>query len=208
MIPTPEQLTTWRKRPYSWSQHSSFKWNPEQWFNKYILGTKEVTTPELAFGKVFADSCELRTPLAPVTMLSRMEQDFSVKFDDMTLTGFMDTFDDASLRSIGEYKTGMKPWTQKRVDEHGQLDFYCLLNFIQNKVRPEDTTLFLEWVQTERKHIIERDGFGFDYQMVFATDPPQVHHFDTSRTLVQVLEFGNQIKQTRRDMEAYITARS
>jgi hypothetical protein len=39
------------KRPLSWSAISSFEWNREQWFAKYVTGEKPVDTPELIFGK-------------------------------------------------------------------------------------------------------------------------------------------------------------
>ena len=201
--PTQAQIDLWRKRDYSWSQHSSFKWSPPQWFERYILDIPSPPTPELGFGKVFADSCEIGKPLAPITMFSKMEQDFKVPFHGFTLIGYADTFCDTTFKRIGEYKTGMKEWTQKRVDEHGQLTFYCLMNFIANKIRPEDVEIFLEWIPTVRVWK-ERDESGFDYEMTFRDNPPVPVHFKTKRTMQETLAFGNEIVKTRKEMEDFI----
>ena len=201
--PTPAQLSLWRKRDYSWSQHSSFHYNPLKWYERYVLGIEEPATPELLFGKKFADSCEIGKPLAPVTMLARMEQDFKVPFSDFFLIGYADTFCDKTNRIIGEYKTGMKAWDQKRVDQHGQITMYCLMNLVKNDIKPEETKIFLEWIPTARKWK-EKDETGFDYEMVFATDPAEVVRFETSRTMSEVMAFGGEIIKTRKAMEDYV----
>jgi len=207
MIPTPEQIAKWRERDYSWSQHSSFKYNPRAWFERYVLGLDENPTPELIFGKKFADSCELGTPLAPVRMLSRMEQDFKVPFNGFKLIGYADTFCDQTMRIIGEYKTGMKAWDQKRVDEHGQLTMYALMNYIANGIRPEEVEFYLEWIPTMRQWK-ERDETGFDYEMVFRDDPAIPVVFSTKRSMSETLAFGGEITKVRKQMEEYVAGQS
>ena len=201
------RILTWRSRPYSWSQHSSFLFSPEQWHDKYILGIEQPDSPELIFGKTFADSCEARTPLAPVTLLSKVEHPFEALLDGIPLVGYADTLDDTTMRHTGEYKTGVKPWDKKRVDAHGQITLYCLMNYLTNKVRPEETRLFLEWVPTKRVPKHNGDMMGFDYDIEFASEPPEVLHFETERTLVQTLEFALEIKRTRAAMESYAQTR-
>ena len=75
------------------------------------IGQKYDPTPELIFGKIFANSCENRKPLAPVTMLSKMEQSFKIVYNKIPLVGFADTFCNITFKKIGEYKTGVKEWT-------------------------------------------------------------------------------------------------
>lgn len=202
--PTQAQIEKWRGRDYSWSQHSAFLWSPTQWFNRYVLEIEEPPTPELEFGKKFAEAAENGKPLAPITMHSRMEQDFKVPFNGIKLIGFADTFCDKSLKKIGEYKTGMKEWTQKRVDEHGQLTFYCLMNLIGNGVKPEEVELFLEWVPTVRIWKPKEHDADFDYRMDFRDTPPVPLHFKTKRTTADTLAFGGQLIRVRKEMEQFI----
>lgn len=191
-----------RTRPVSWSFFSSFEYDPEQWYRKYVLGKPDRPSPEMEFGKKFADSCEARRPLAPVTLLSKVEQEFSTVFEGMPMIGFADTYDDVTKKAIGEFKTGVKPWDQKRVDDHGQITMYCLMNWLINKVRPEDTKLFLQWVPTRK---IDQDGGDFsqhDYRVDFAM-PIKVHTFNTKRTMKDVVVFGARIKRLYKEMDEY-----
>lgn len=187
-----------KDRPLSWSAISSFEYDPEQWYQNYYLGIKTPPTPEMIFGKKFADSCEAGKPLAPVTLLSKMEQGFKVVFGDIPLIGFADTFDHIGKKKIGEYKTGIKAWDQKRVDEHGQITMYALMNYISSRIKPEDTKFFLEWIPTKKMG---------DYSIEFAHNPPQVIHFKTKRTMKDILEFGARINSTVQKMEDYINKR-
>jgi hypothetical protein len=181
-------------RPLSWSAISSFEYDPEQWYRKYILNAPQHPSAEMEFGKVFAKSCEDRTPLAPVTMLSKMEQVFNTHFCDIPLNGYADTFDDVNFDQIGEYKTSRKMWTQEKVDAHGQIDMYILMNYQINKVRPEDTRLFLEAVLTEQTGNYE----------IRLKEPIHVFHFETRRTMTDLLRFGSRITRTVKEMEAYV----
>lgn len=198
MTPDP-RLTAWLERPYSWSCHSSFLYSPEAWFNKYILGIETPNTPELIFGKKFADSCEARTPLAPVTLLSKVEHPFEATFDGISLLGYADTIDDITFLHLGEFKTGGKPWDQKRVDTHGQIDFYLFMNWLTNNIDPTYVKVFLEWVPTRK--IPNPSGFG--YTIDFAETPHKVVPFETSRTKIQVLSFAASIKSVRAEMVTY-----
>lgn len=200
-------LTKWRERPFSFSQHSSWYWNKEDWFNKYILDLPERVTPELIFGKAFADAAEARTPLAPITMLSIMEQPFNATLEGISLVGYGDTFEETGDIVLGEYKTGVKPWTQKRVDEHLQFTFYLLMKFLADKVTPEQVRLFLQWVPTVKVPRDNGDMSGFDYDIAFASNPPMVHTFYTERTMSDLLALAEDIIKVRKEMEIYAKVR-
>lgn len=208
MNPTPEQITTWSERPLSWSQLSSFAWNKDDWYTKYVLGIESPLSPELIFGKAFADSCEASTPLAPVTLLSKQELPLDAALDGIKLFGYVDTIDEATLAETGEFKTGAKPWDQKRVDGHGQITMYALMNFLQNKVHPEKAKFWLEWIPTKKVYRDNGDFSGYDYDIVFASDPPEVIHFDTKRTMRDILAFASYIKTTRKEMEEFIHSKT
>lgn len=181
------------KRPLSWSAISSFEYNPAEWHTRYILNEKQAENMAMKFGKVFAKSCEDGKPLAPVTLLRKMEHKFEVVFNGIKMVGYADTFDDVTFTDLGEYKTSKNIWTQAKVDQHGQLTMYCLFNLIQNKIQPEQMNIFLECLQTKESK---------DFKLQFM-DPLKVHHFKTKRTMADVLAFGARINKVVKEMEKY-----
>ncbi len=192
-----------KKRPLSWSSLSCFEYNPEEWYQRYPLGVKSAENAEMKFGKIFADSCEAGNPLRPVTVLSAVEHPFKVVFGKIHMVGFADTFDKDTKRRIGEYKTGVKPWTQKRVNEHGQIDMYLLMNFITNRVKPEEVKAFLEWIPTMRIDQENGDFSKGDYRVEFRAED-EVFHFDTKRTMSDILHFGARINKAVLEMQEYV----
>jgi hypothetical protein len=191
-----------KTRALSWSAISSFEYDPEQWYRKYVLLQPDPENEEMRFGKRFADSCEKRKPLAPVTLLSKMEQKFEVVFCGIKLIGYADTFDDVTFKALGEYKTGVKEWDQRRVDEHGQITLYCLFNYVTKKIKPEDMDLFLQWIPT-RKISQENGDFSRSEYTIDFVRPIKVHTFRTRRNMKDVVEFGAKIKRVYKEMEMY-----
>src|SRR4051812_32487521 len=115
-----------RPRPYlSWSQFSCFEYSRAQYISRYLMG-KQISSPELELGKNIASGLEADESSDPGTELVRLlmpsyahrEYEIEFTFKGIPILVKMDCFDPAPLR-IGEVKTGHKPWTQKRVDEHG-----------------------------------------------------------------------------------------
>lgn len=180
------------KRALSWSAISSFEYDPDSWYKKYILNEKQKENKEMIWGKIFAKSCEDRKPLAAVTLYSKVEYPLNVVFNGIKLTGWIDTYE--PHKKLGEMKTGKLLWNQKRVDEHGQLDMYALQLFIQHKVKPEKLDIQLQWIPT-----IESG----DFRISFSTDPPTVHTFKTKRSMVDILRFGARINETVSKMIEY-----
>lgn len=183
-----------KTRPLSWSAISSFEYNPDDWYDRYILGVKKPDTKEMIFGKKFAESIENGEPMAPVTILSAVEHRFSVVFNGIPMIGFADTFCTETMRRLGEYKTSRTGWDQARVDEHGQITLYALFNFVTNGVPPEDVDFFLEYVATE-----ETGDFNIRLK-----DPVKVHHFDTKRTTADIIRFGKRIMDVVDAMQAHV----
>jgi len=195
MKKTPFKISS--LRPLSWSAISSFEYDKEQWYRKYVLNIQDPPTREMEFGKRFAKAIEDGTPMAPVTVLPRVEEKLSVMFGDIPLIGFMDTYDH-DKRIVGEFKTGKKAWTQERVDSHGQITMYLLMLYITYKIKPEDYTCFLESVQTE-----ERGDFS-----IGLVQPTVVQHFDTKRTMKDITLFGTRILKTVAEMESFANSYS
>lgn len=198
---------TFKKRPLSHSQLNVFAWDKEDWYKKYILNQTQEQSPEMIFGKFLAQSIEDGKPLAPVTTLSKVEHEFKFKFSGIHCIGYADTFDDKTFQTLGEFKSGIKPWDQKRVDEHEQLDFYCLGNYIINKIKPDDMSIFLEWVPTKRISVA-KSGLSKGEYIIDFVKPIVVHHFKTKRNMNDMLRFCNKIKSTVKEMQSYVDNRS
>lgn len=179
--------------PQSWSSFSSFEYDKEQWFKKYILKEKPPVSAEMQFGKEFAKALEDGKPMAPMTVLTKAEHKFEVVFNGIPLVGYVDAINDRTFKEIGEYKTSKNPWTQKKVDEHGQLDMYLLMNYITNKIPPEKVKLWLEAVLTEQTG---------DFQ-IRLKQPVEVQRFNTKRTMNDILNFGMRITRLYKEMEQY-----
>lgn len=189
------------KRPQSWSSLSSFWWDKEEWFMRYILGVKSPETAELKFGAAFAKSIEDGSCDIPELMqhlTGRKEHPFKVMFGKIPLMGYADDFDPVTFKRLEEVKTGKKPWDQKRVDEHGQIDMYLLMNYISNKIKPEEVRCRLHWLPTEQNG-------DFSISLI---RPIKVHTFETRRTMQQILNFGMKINRTYREMQEYVEIRN
>lgn len=185
-----------KNRPLSWSAISSFEYNPEQWYKKYVLGERDEETKEMIFGKVLANKLECGTCDIPELVKKlpfKKEHPFKVMFSGIPLIGYADDFDDKTFKELNEVKTGKKPWDQKRVDEHGQLTMYCLMNYITNKIKPEDVVCRLHWLPTK-----ENGDFSISF-----VEPIVVHSFETKRTMLDIANFGIKIKRIVKEMEEY-----
>ncbi len=53
----------------------------------------------------------------------------------------------ADWKWLKEFKTGKTPWDSERVNNHGQLDIYCLLTYLKKGYLPNDIELI--WFPTE-----------------------------------------------------------
>ncbi len=186
-----------KTRPLSWSSMSSFAYDPEDWYRKYILGIKSPDTAELKFGREFAHDIEherCKVPGLLRLLQKKKEHPFNVMFGKIPMTGFADAFCTETLRKLDELKTGAKAWDQKRANEHGQIKMYALMNLITNKVKPEDTTFRLYWVPT-----IKLGNFSVTY-----AQPIRFVPFEIKITMADVIKFGALINTTVKQMEAYV----
>jgi len=178
-------------RPLSWSQLSSFKYRPSQWYNKYVLGEEEPPSKEMLFGKTEGERFASDPTYMPqLPRLSTYEHKLRFTFNGLEMLGFVDAY--TPHTHLGEYKTGRKAWDKKRVDQHGQLDMYLLGVWTLYKVRPEDVVCHLHWLPT---HI--KDG------EVAYIEPIKVHSFKAKRTMADILRFGQWVMETRKEMEDY-----
>lgn len=185
-----------KSRAMSWSSISSFEYDKEQWYRKYVLNHKDDPSKEMIFGKEFAESIEKGTCTYPGLMerlQKKKEHAFQVMFGKIPLIGYADAFCDEKFKNLDEVKTGKREWNQKRADEHGQIDMYLLMNYITNKVAPEDVTCTIHWCPTQDNG---------DFSITFV-EPMEVKSFRTKRTMQQILAFGARINRVYKEMEDY-----
>lgn len=194
-----EHLKAWKERAFSWSQISSFEYDPEQWYKKYFLKDgEEYETEEMKFGKTVGEQLATNPKFLPqVPRLTTFEKPFNVKFGKIMLKGFADGFCEITRRKFDEYKTGVKPWDQKRADEHGQIDMYLFMHYLDEKIRPEECECRLIWLPTVRK---EDGDFKVEIKLV---EPVVPQVFRTKRTMQDLMVFGARINSVNKEMQIY-----
>lgn len=185
-----------KDRPLSWSGISSFQWNKRQWYDKYVLKILPEVTPELRFGSYVDKKIQDDPKYLPhVVRYPIMQHAMKGTFNGIPLIGFSDAYD-VEIPAIRDYKTGRKPWDQKRADETGQLTLYTFFLWMMQKTKPEQVELYIDWLPTHIKDgeiaFIEEDH----RKLVPKT-------FKTKRTMRQILQFGQLINETWAAMEAY-----
>lgn len=189
-----KQIEGWKKRPYSWSQHQSFRdFDKEDWYKKYILGEPIPTNKRMLFGKVVGERIEKDPTYIPQLPRGLMEYGIEVDMGDIRLVGYMDAYEPVS-KTISEYKTSSKDgWSQDKVDKHNQLDFYCLLLMLKENTKPEEVTINLYHLVT-----IEEGDFSIKFASPFT-----LNIYQTNRTTRDILLFGAEIIKMRDEMEKY-----
>ena len=190
-----------KKRPLSWSAYSSFKYSKEQWYERYILNKKSLETPEMKFGKLVGERLATDLTYLPgVPRLDTFEHPFNVMFGKIKMTGYADSFCKQTKKRLKEYKTGVKEWDAKRVNEHGQIDMYMLMHFITDKIKPEEMDCELVWIPTQR---IVAGDFKVTIDLVDDIEK-NISIFKTKRTMAQLLKFGATIKDAVNEMEQFV----
>lgn len=199
------------ERAVSWSMISSYKFNKDKWWFKYVYHgkcTKEFcmianevnefcpvveTSPEMTFGKEIGHKLETDpTYLPQVPRQIVMEYKLSGMWKNMKLIGYADSLDDV-VYFLEEYKTGRNAWTQKKADDHEQITLYLLVLYLTKGIRPESFQNRLHWLPT----MITQEG------KIQFVDPFEHHTFYTTRTLAQCLDFANYIEKVYKEMNEY-----
>lgn len=179
-------------RPYlSWSQIRLFEFSPDLYVRRYIYGEVEPQTEAMRLGKRLARAIELREETGDDALDNLLnsfpaypQREWEIKADlegvEVPLYGVLDGFDEAGLR-IGEYKSG-KLWTQKMVDESGQLKMYALLVWLKYKRMPSE--VMLHWART---HYEDDKGLTF---------AGEVTSFAARISLEDVINFSGRVRES------------
>lgn len=134
-------------------------WNksPVKYESIYFMGEESPRSKYMAFGSEVADDGEngtsQRETVKALNMLlptykhieHKIDADIKTRHGLLRVHGRIDTFDSKPLR-FRERKTGTVPWTQAKVNKHGQIDFYYMLIYLSGNKLP--TEAWLDWAET------------------------------------------------------------
>jgi len=187
----------------SWSQIDLWRRSKKQYAERYFYGKDGFTNNAMRYGKKFAEALEtgetdgdeileLATKAVPQYAVSeyRLEATLETEAGNIKILGFLDTSEDPPSEGIREYKTGVTPWTQKKVDKHGQLTLYATMVYLNEKKLPKK--MHLDWIQTQN-----------DSGVVSLTG--NIESFETTRTVGDVLEMVTIIKRTAAEISRAYT---
>lgn len=186
-------------RPLSWSAMAAFAYDKEKWYQKYILGEREPSSPAMDFGNEIG-RCLAYTPefMPEVPRLPLFEKKLTAKIGDIYLVGYLDSFD-PDTKAMLEYKTSSnkKKWTQKSAQDHGQILFYMFLIWKNYGVPPEMVKCSLIYIP-----VIESG----DFTLKISQEPIKI--FPVKHTTVEVLKFAAYIREVYMEMENYVEQKS
>lgn len=187
------RITKFLARPLSWSSISQFRYNKQVWYDRYINDNKGRVTGPIVFGKNVGERLASEQSFLPeVPRLKEYEHELRVTIGGIHCVGFIDNFD-LENRAFSEFKTG-KNWTQKKAQEHGQIDMYCAMIYLKYGIKPEELTISLIWLPTEEKQ---------DFRTDFVKDMKPVI-FPIKKTMRDVILFMGEIKNIHKEMQEYI----
>ncbi len=182
-------------RPLSWSSMESFRWDPEKWYDKYILNEVQSSNAGMDFGKVIGNEIANNPEfLKDLPRFDVFEKKLEALIEDVRLIGFLDSFD-SKTKDFIEYKTSanVNKWTQKSAEEHGQILFYLFLIWKNYGIPPEKIKVKLVYIPVSENN---------DFSMSL-TDGGKIQVFDVKHTTLDVLQFAGHIKKTISAMRAF-----
>lgn len=179
-------------RPLSWSQLSKFQYRPNEWYDHYILGKEQQSSPELLFGSEIDKKIQSDPSFLPeIPRYKHLQYELKTEYEGIPLIGYPDALD-LDEPKIRDYKTGREKWDKARADKTGQLSMYLLMIWQIHKIKPEDFQCFIDWMPTCIK----------DRQVSFI-EPFKVKTIETKRTMSQIVAFAALLSETRKKMIEY-----
>jgi hypothetical protein len=177
----------------NWSSMSSFEYDPEQWYQQYVLGIK-ASSKEMSFGSYVDKKIQDDPTFLPhLPRYELMQHKMMVMFDGIKLYGTPDGINLRKNKELADYKTGKKKWDKKRAQDHGQLIMYLLLIYITEKIKPEEFDCYIHWMETQ-------DTGDFNVEMI----SDKIQTFKVKHTMQDLLNFGVRIKKVWQEMQEYV----
>lgn len=180
----------------SWSSMNQFEsYDKEKWYRNYVQGIKDAPNEAMKIGIEIGEKLATDPIFMPEVPRPQIyEYEVRTVFSGITLRGHMDGWS-PTKNELLEYKTTINQirWTKETVAQHGQLDFYCLLLFLTEKIKPEEISIRLVSIP-----VIEKGNF----EIVRSNEPIQI--IETKRTMANILNFGVRIKKVYKEMSRYV----
>lgn len=195
----------------SFSQLTTFEMNPERYVEQYFRGKASPSSVNMSYGSLLAEGLErgeatgdplLDLMAARIPKLDRMD----LPVEDANGVVVTDPHDgkewrvpvlmdgkeripllakpDTAAEGYGafkEYKTSVKPWTQKKADDSGQITFYATAMWLVTKKVPADIELVCLVTEKDSSWRLRPTG--------------DLLILPTKRTLVDVLKMTKRIKE-------------
>jgi len=181
----------------SWSSFQAFRdYDKGEWYKRYVLGERGPSNPAMDAGRVIGERLATDPGYLPsVPRPEIYEQELRAKLGEIDLVGHLDGWS-PSVPAILEYKTTQNKsrWNFDSVQSHGQIDFYCLLVWLNFKIKPEDLKLSLTAI-----HLKEDGGFKLAPTGVVEVIP-------TFRSMAQILRFAAEIKVIHSEMQKFVAS--
>lgn len=182
----------------SWSSINCWEYDREEWYLRYVFGERSKSNPAMDAGRIIGERLATDPDYLPqVPRPEIYEQELRGRLGGIDLVGHLDGWS-PSVPEIKEYKTtqNINRWTQEKVNEWGQITFYCLLVWLNFKIIPEKLKLSLTAIFLE-----EDGGFGLDPTGIIKV-------FPTTRSMKDLLVFGAYLQKTFIEMQAFIKSKS
>ena len=179
----------------SWSKFDLWQKSKSSFIKRYIYG-ESLDNKYLRFGKKIAEGLEDRDTKTKSECVNwarqvipcpkEREKEYFVNIEGVPIYGKLDGQDTGIIH---EYKTGKNKWTQKMVDNHGQLTFYAMMMWKKTGKLPDK--IFLYWLQTYE----DENG-----EMKLAKLDPVI--FQTKRTITDIAMIIPKIKRTWKEINS------
>lgn len=203
----------------SFSSMSLFEMSREKWANQYLFGKKQRISRNMAYGSMLASGMEhdklSGDPILDLMMVKLPRYDLADKIvedkngvevlykhdgktykvpymtdkkEKIPLLAKPDTMSFDGLK-FAEYKTSVRNWTQKMVDESGQLTFYATAIWLKTKKIPHDIKLI---------NVVVNYGEGG------ALSPTgEILTFETKRTMTDILKMTARIRRNWKEIKKF-----
>ncbi|MDZ4231642.1 MAG: hypothetical protein U1C72_00110 [Candidatus Pacearchaeota archaeon] len=177
----------------SWGQFNLWRKNKEQYKKQYFFGEEGYHGKEMDYGKRLADHIEnggeeseaIKMLATLLPKYSKVEHRVEAYLGDILLKGSIDTFNPRNL-AFGEYKTGKVPWTQAKVDKHGQLTMYQLILYLQKEKLVKD--IWLHWAETRNEGSSDIELTG------------KIESFRTERSMGDIVYFAREVRKSAEEI--------
>ena len=191
-----------KSKPLSWSAIASWQFNKEQWARKYLHGIIEEGNAKMNYGKEIGEKLATDPAYLPeVLRYNTFEHYLSGQVSGIPIHGYLDSFDSIT-HSFNEYKTSsnLNRWNQKSANEHGQLDFYYLLIYLNYKKKPEEINCHLCYIPVQETVDFTTEPFTTKMEV---TPGAKVQVFPVKKSMKDILSFAKYLKETYQAMERY-----